>query len=86
MKYYMTVENDYKTLCDMEEFESKYGYRDMVDKILACSDAAKEFYYNHGGYKEYWPLTFEIFDEDKIFIRKYKIFSRTVPIFNAEEI
>ncbi len=66
--YECDVDNPYDDFCE-------YSYEFIIEEI------AENYYFNHDGCKYKWPLTFTIYNKEKIILGKTKIYLDYEPIF-----
>ncbi len=65
------------------EYIDPYNYEDVIKEV------ANDYYCDHDGYEDKWPLTFKLFDDKNNFLHESKINVECVPtyytVFKKEE-
>ena len=62
------------------EFEFEWNWENSAEVI------AEDYYYNHDGWEDDWPVLFRIWDEEGLWVGDYEVSLDFEPTFNATEV
>ena len=88
--YYDCVEACCKEkVCDLEELRDsayEFEYEFEWDWETSAEVIAEDYYGNHDGWADDWPITFRIWDEEGVWLGDYMVELDYDPTFNATEV
>ena len=69
--------------------EKAFGYV-YLDSMPVWEDVAervaKDYYDNHDGWEDDWPISFRVWDEEGVWVGDYEVSLDYEPTFNATEV
>ena len=87
--YYDCIEHGApEKVCDLEELQHSACECDLhyYDGGWSAEIFAKDYYDNHDGWEDDWPITFRTWDEEGVWLGDYMVELDYDPTFNATEV